>query len=191
MKIKEIKEGLIDSGTLIGMPALFIVLAKADEEGTVKGVDELLEAVRNSLKRYVVVSGGMASQLEELKFLLSGIEDLYCRIVIESDGCEALDLDADLYSISIGPREAWPTENINAYVSAGRIVELKICLCDEIDVRETLIALSNHDLPRTAIYFLPAGEDLESYRGNAAFLAAECLKYGFRFGERLKFTLEE
>ena len=191
MKIKEIKEGLIDSGTLIGMPALFIVLAKADEKGTVKGVDELLEAVRNSLKRYVVVSGGMASQLEELKFLLSGIEDLYCRTVIESDGCEALDLDADLYSISIGPREAWPTENINAYVSAGRIVELKICLCDEIDVRETLIALSNHDLPRTAIYFLPAGEDLESYRGNAAFLAAECLKYGFRFGERLKFTLEE
>jgi organic radical activating enzyme len=191
MKIKEIKEGLIDSGSLVGMPALFIVLPKTDEEGTSKGVDELLETVKNSLKRYVVVSGGMASQSEELKVLLSGIEDLYCRAVIESDGSEALDLEADLYSISIEPRETWPTENINAFVSAGRIVELKIYIEDEIDLRETLIALSKHDLPRTAIYFLPAGEDLESYRGNAAFLAGECLKYGFRLGERLKFILEE
>jgi|GEM_PF-2619530 hypothetical protein len=191
MKIKETKEGLIDSGSLIGMPAFFITLTDADEKGVQKGVDELLEAVKNSLKRYVVVSGGMASQSEELKVLLSGIEDLYCRTVIESDGSEALDLEADLYSISIGPREAWPTENINVFVSAGRIVELKIYIEDEIDLRETLIALSKHDLPRTAIYFLPAGEDLESYRGNAAFLAGECLKYGFRLGERLKFTLEE
>lgn len=191
MKIKETKEGLIDSGSLIGMPAFFITLTDADEKGVQKGVDELLEAVKNSLKRYVVVSGGMASQSEELKVLLSGIEDLYCRTVIESDGSEALDLEADLYSISIGPREAWPTENINVFVSAGRIVELKIYIEDEIDLRETLIALSKHDLPRTAIYFLPAGEDLENYRGNAAFLAGECLKYGFRLGERLKFILEE
>lgn len=191
MKIKEIKEGLIDSGSLIGMPALFIVLAKTDEEGTSKGVDELLEAVKNSLKRYVVVSGGMASQSEELKVLLSGIEDLYCRTVIESDGSEALDLEADLYSISIGPREAWPTENINVFVSAGRIVELKIYIEDEIDLRETLIALANHNLPRQAIFFLPAGENAEDHRENAAFLCEECRKYGFRLGARLKFLLEK
>ena len=191
MKIKEIKEGLIDSGTLIGMPALFIVLAKADEEGTVKGVDELLEAVKSSLKRYVVISGGMVSQSEELKVLLSGIEDLYCRTVIESDGCETPDLDADLYSFSITPRQAWPAEDINVCVAAGRIVELKIYIEDEIDLRETLIALANHNLPRPAICFLPAGEDVEAYRENAAFLSEECRKYGFRLGARLKFLLEK
>lgn len=191
MKIKETKEGLIDSGSLIGMPAFFITLTDADEKGVQKGVDELLEAVKSSFKRYVVIKGGLSGQIEELKVLLAGIEDLYCRTVIESDGSEALDLEADLYSISITPRRVWPAENINACVSAGRIVELKVYIEDEIDLRETLIALSKHDLPRTAIYFLPAGEDLESYRGNAAFLAGECLKYGFRLGERLKFTLEE
>lgn len=192
MKIKEIKEGLIDSGTLIGTPALFIVLPKGGEEGISKGVDEILEAVKNSFKRYVVISGcGAASQSEELKVLLSGIEDLYCHTVIESDGSETLDLDVDLYSISLKPRGIWPTENINAFVSAGRIVELKIYLEDEIDLRETLIALANHDLPRSAIFFLPAGEEAESYRENAAFLSEECQKYGFRLGPRLKFLLEK
>lgn len=192
MKIKEIKEGLIDSGTLIGTPALFIVLPKGGEEGISKGVDEILETVKNSFKRYVVISGcGAASQSEELKVLLSGIEDLYCHTVIESDGSEALDLDADLYSLSLKPRNTWPVENINAFVSAGRIVELKIYLEDEIDLRETLIALANHDLPRSAIFFLPAGEEAESYRENAAFLSEECQKYGFRLGPRLKFLLEK
>lgn len=191
MKIKETKEGLIDSGSLIGMPAFFITLTDADEKGVQKGVDELLEAVKGSFRRYVVIKGGLSGQIEELKVLLAGIEDLYCRTVIECGGEEAPDLDADLYSISITPRRVWPAENINACVSAGRIVELKVYIEDEIDLRETLIALSKHDLPRTAVYFLPAGEDLESYRGNAAFLAGECLKYGFRLGERLKFTLEE
>ncbi|MBR4465087.1 hypothetical protein IKS38_00745 [bacterium] len=191
MKIKEIKEGLIDSGTLVGMPAFFLVLANADEEGTLRGVDELLEAVKNSLKRYVVIKGGMAEQVEELKVLLSGLEDLYCRTVIESDGGETPDLDADLYSISITPRRVWPAENINACVSAGRIVELKIYLEDEIDLRETLIALANHNLPRPSIFFLPAGENAEDYRENAAFLSEECLKYGFRLGARLKFLLEK
>ncbi|MBR4820954.1 hypothetical protein IKZ70_03720, partial [bacterium] len=132
MKIKETKEGLIDSGTLIGTPALFIVLPKGGDEGISKGVDEILETVKNSFKRYVVISGcGAASQSEELKVLLSGIEDLYCHTVIESDGSEALDLDADLYSLSLKPRNTWPVENINAFVSAGRIVELKIYLEDE------------------------------------------------------------
>ena len=192
MKIKETKEGLIDSGTLIGTPALFIVLPKGGEEGISKGVDEILETVKNSFKRYVVISGcGAASQSEELKVLLSGIEDLYCHTVIESDGSEALDLDADLYSLSLKPRNTWPVENINAFVSAGRIVELKIYLEDEIDLRETLIALANHDLPRSAIFFLPAGEEAESYRENAAFLSEECQKYGFRLGPRLKFLLEK
>ena len=191
MKIKEIKEGLIDSGTLIGIPAVFLTLAKADEEGTLKGVDELLEAVKSSLKRYVVIKGDMVSQSEELKVLLSGIEDLYCRTVIELDGSETPDLDADLYSFSITPRRVWPTENINVCVSAGRIVELKIYLEDEIDLRETLIALANHNLPRHMIFFLPAGEDVEDYRGNAAFLSEECQKYGFRLGARLKFLLEK
>ncbi len=191
MKIKETKEGLIDSGSLIGMPAFFITLTDADEKGVQKGVDELLEAVKSSFKRYVVIKGGLSGQIEELKVLLAGLEDLYCRTVIECGGEEAPDLDADLYSISITPRRVWPAENINACVFSGRIVELKVYIVDEIDLRETLIALSKHDLPRTAIYFLPAGEDLESYRGNAAFLAGECLKYGFRLGERLKFTLEE
>lgn len=190
MRIKEIKEDLIDSGSLIGMPAFFLTLARADEEGTLKGVDELLEAVKNSLKRYVVISGeDMASQSEELTVLLSGIEDLYCHTVIESDGSEMLDLDVDLYSLSLKPRNTWPVENINAYISAGRIVELKIYLEDEIDLRETLIALSNHNVPRSAIFFLPAGEEAESYRENAAFLSEECLKYGFRLGERLRFNL--
>lgn len=192
MKIKETKEGLIDSGTLIGTPALFIVLPKGGEEGISKGVDEILETVKNSFKRYVVISGcGAASQSEELKVLLSGIEDLYCHTVIESDGSETLDLDVDLYSISLKPRNTWPVENINAFVSAGRIVELKIYLEDEIDLRETLIALANHDLPRSAIFFLPAGEEAESYRENAAFLSEECQKYGFRLGPRLKFLLEK
>ena len=192
MRIKAIKEGLIDSGSLIGMPAFFLTLARADEEGTLKGVDELLEAVKNSLKRYVVISGGdMASQSEELTVLLSGIEDLYCHTVIESDGSEMLDLDVDLYSLSLKPRNTWPVENINAYISAGRIVELKIYLEDEIDLRETLIALSNHNVPRSAIFFLPAGEEAESYRENAAFLSEECQKYGFRLGPRLKFLLEK
>ncbi|MBO4553943.1 hypothetical protein J5754_05995 [bacterium] len=190
MKIKDIKEGLIDSGTLIGMPALFLALSGTDDEGMEKGVDELLEAVKNSFKRYVVIAGGdIAGQEGELKVLLSGIEDLYCHTVIESDGSEMLDLDADLYSLSLKPRDIWPVENINAYVSAGRIVELKIYLEDEIDLRETLIALSNHNVPRSAIFFLPAGDDLESYRENAVFLSEECLKYGFRLGERLRFTL--
>ena len=190
MKIKDIKEGLIDSGTLIGMPALFLILPGTDDEGMEKGVDELLEAVKNSFKRYVVITGGeLAGQAEELNVLLSGIEDLYCHTVIESDGSEMLDLDADLYSLSLKPRGTWPVENINAYISAGRIVELKIYLEDEIDLRETLIALSNHNVPRSAIFFLPAGDDLESYRENAVFLSEECLKYGFRLGERLRFTL--
>jgi len=191
MKTKETKEGLIDSGTLIGTPALFIVLPKGGDEGISKGVDEILETVKNSFKRYVVISGGMADQAEELKVLLSGIEDLYCHTVIESDGSETLDLDADLYSISLKPRSTWPTENINAFVSAGRIVELKIYLEDEIDLRETLIALANHNVPRSAIFFLPAGEEAESYRENAAFLSEECQKYGFRLGPRLKFLLEK
>ena len=192
MRIKEIKEGLIDSGSLIGMPAFFLTLARAYEEGTLKGVDELLEAVKNSLKRYVVISGGdMASQSEELTVLLSGIEDLYCHTVIESDGSEMLGLDVDLYSLSLKPRNTWPVENINAYISAGRIVELKIYLEDEIDLRETLIALSNHNVPRSAIFFLPAGEEAESYRENVAFLSEECQKYGFRLGPRLKFLLEK
>ena len=122
MKIKEIKEGLIDSGSLIGMPALFLTLPGTDDEGMEKGVDELLEAVKNSFKRYVVITGGdMADQAEELKVLLSGIEDLYCHTIIESDGREMLDLDADLYSLSLKPRDIWPVENINAYISAGRI----------------------------------------------------------------------
>ena len=192
MKIKDIKEGLIDSGTLIGMPALFLTLSGTDDEGTEKGVDELLEAVKNSFKRYVVIAGGdIAGQEGELKVLLSGIEDLYCHTVIESDGSEMLDLDADLYSLSLKPRGTWPVENINAYVSAGRIVELNIYLEDEIDLRETLIALSNHNVPRSAIFFLPAGDDLESYRENAVFLSEECQKYGFRLGPRLKFLLEK
>lgn len=192
MKIKDIKEGLIDSGTLIGMPALFLALSGTDDEGMEKGVDELLEAVKNSFKRYVVIAGGdIAGQEGELKVLLSGIEDLYCHTVIESDGGEMLDLDADLYSLSLKPRDIWPVENINAYVSAGRIVELKIYLEDEIDLRETLMALSNHNVPRSAIFFLPAGDDLESYRENAVFLSEECQKYGFRLGPRLKFLLEK
>ena len=192
MKVKEMKEGLIDSGTLIGMPALFLILPGTGEKGTEKGVDELLEVVKNSFKRYVVIAGGTkADQAEELKVLLSGIEDLYCHTVIESDGSETLELDVDLYSISLKPRNTWPVENINAFVSAGRIVELKIYLEDEIDLRETLIALANHDLPRSAIFFLPAGEEAESYRENAAFLSEECQKYGFRLGPRLKFLLEK
>lgn len=182
---------MIDSGTLVGMPAFFLVLANADEEGTLRGVDELLEAVKNSLKRYVVIKGGLSGQIEELKVLLAGIEDLYCRTVIECGGEEAPDLDADLYSISITPRRVWPAENINACVSAGRIVELKIYLEDEIDLRETLIALANHNLPRPSIFFLPAGENAEDYRENAAFLSEECQKYGFRLGARLKFLLEK
>ncbi|MBR6461657.1 hypothetical protein IKS73_00760 [bacterium] len=190
MKIKEVKEGLIDSGALVGMPAFFLSLPEAGEKGTEKGVDELLEAVKNSFKRYVVITGGdIAGQAEELKVLLSGLEDCYCHTVIESDGSEMLDLDADLYSLFLKPRSVWPVENINAYISAGRIVELKIYLEDEIDLRETLIALSNHNVPRSAIFFLPAGDDLESYRENAVFLSEECLKYGFRLGERLRFTL--
>ena len=192
MKIKDIKEGLIDSGTLIGMPALFLALSGTDDEGMEKGVDELLEAVKNSFKRYVVIAGGdIAGQEGELKVLLSGIEDLYCHTVIESDGGEMLDLDADLYSLSLKPRDIWPVENINAYASVGRIVEMKIYLEDEIDLRETLIALSNHNVPRSAIFFLPAGDDLESYRENAVFLSEECQKYGFRLGPRLKFLLEK
>ncbi len=191
MKIKETKEGLIDSGSLIGMPAFFITLTDADEKGVQKGVDELLEAVKSSFKRYVVIKGGLSGQIEELKVLLAGIEDLYCRTVIECGGEEALDLDADLYSISITPRRVWPAENINACVSAGRIVELKVYIEDEIDLRETLIALANHNLPRQAIFFLPAGENAEDHRENAAFLSEECRKYGFRLGARLKFLLEK
>jgi len=191
MKIKETKISLIDSGSLAGMPAFFISLADDSEEGVVKGVDDLIKEVQESTVRYVVLKGGVASQKEEASVLLAGIEDLYRRTVIESDGSLPPDLEADLYSFLLKPRGAWPAENINACIAAGGIAELRIEMEDEIDLRETLIALANHDLPRSMIFFLPAGEDLESYRDNAAFLQNECQKYGFRLGGRLKFLLEE
>lgn len=196
MKLIEIKEELITKGTLLGMPALFFCFGEKESGGFEMKVDELLKTAEKSVMRYVVLTGELSSQAEELKVLTEGIRDLYRHVVVESDGSEYLELEADLFSLDLNCREtasfgrlSWPKDNIEKYLQAGKEVELRIYIEDEIDLRETFIALSEHSIPRTRIFFVPTGATFEEYLDNLSFLSKECLKYSYRLGERLDHTL--
>ena len=194
MKLKELKEDLIASGSLCGTPALFFVLPEEGEEAALDlSLEELLQKASLSTARYMVVKGGaLLGQRDDVRLLLEGLSDLFRHTVVECDGKEEPSFEPDLYSLILTPRGGnWPEENIEKLHSAGRPMELKITIEDEIDLRETLIALSRHDVPRSSVFFLPAGSDSETFLENAVYLKSECLKYGFRLGWRTDLFLGE
>ena len=194
MKLKELKEDLIASGSLCGTPALFFILPEEGEAAALDlSLEELLQKASLSAARHMVVRGrALLYQRDDVRLLLEGLSDLFRHTVIECDGKEEPSFEPDLYSLILTPRGGnWPEENIEKLHSAGRPMELKIVIEDEIDLRETLIALSRHNVPRSSVFFLPAGSDRETYLENAAYLKSECLKYGFRLGWRTDLFLGE
>ena len=194
MKLLEIKEELITKGALLGMPALFFCFGEKEGGGFEMSVEELLKTAEKSVMRYMVLTGELSSQKEDLTILADGIKNLFRRVVVESDGAEYIDLEADLFSLDLNSRvsqgrRSWPAETIERYLSGGKELELRIYVEDEIDLRETLIALSNHVIPRKNIFLVPTGATFGEYLENLSFLSKECLKYSFRLGERLDHTL--
>ena len=196
MRLIEIKEELITKGTLLGMPALFFCFGGKDGGGMDMSVEELLEIAQKSVMRYMVLTGELSHQLEELKILIEGLQENFRHIIVESDAQEFLDLDADLFSLDLNSRSfdrygrsVWPKENIDSYARSGKELELRIFIEDEIDLREVLIALSEHDIPRSKIFFVPTGGTFEEYLECLSFLSKECLKYSFRLGARLDHSL--
>ncbi len=198
MKLLEIKEEFITKGSLLGMPALFFCFGEKEGSGQEMDVDELLKTAEKSVMRYMVVTGELGGQGEELKVFIEGLRNLYRHVVVESDASEYLELDADLVSLDLNfrspgdyGRSVWPKENINAYLATARETELRIYIDDEVDLREVFIALSEHSVPRSKVFLVPTGGTFEEYLESLAFLSKECLKYSFRLGARLDHSLDK
>lgn len=210
MRIAKIYEGLIEEGTLVGTPALFFAVAGCNlacrwcdareasgAQGTEMSVAELVERASRSHCRHIVITGGEPALYKgELDELVDGLHDCYRKVVVESNAMEHIDCMADLFSLSPKLRSSqaegqdiWPAETIARYAAEGKDLELKVVVADELDFQEALIKLSQHQVPRSNVLLMPQSETEEEYRDNAAWLAGECAKYGFRLGLRLKYAL--
>lgn len=220
LRIAEIFESIQGEGFWTGRPSIFIRIsgcnlrcvwcdtpyASWDPEGPVREVEDILEGVKRSAIRDVVVTGGEPMRFDGVVPLCEGLRQGGKTITIETAGTIHRDLPCDLMSLSPKLRHSTPVGtdwedrheelrlNIPVLIelTRGYNHQLKFVVNpehEETGIEEIETLLSELKADRAKVILMPEGTDSETLHRRARLLAPICMQLGFTLGQRLHVDL--
>jgi 7-carboxy-7-deazaguanine synthase len=163
--------------------------------GEATTLDALIETVRASPVRNVVVTGG--EPLEHAAFvpLVTALHAEGRRIEVETAGTIAPpDVPVDQWNVSLKLRHSGVRDDVRlrpAAIAAFRDREgwFKFVVSDEKDVAEVLAIQSAHDLPSHRIVLMPLGMEKSEQEARMPSVIEWAKHHDFRFSPRLHILL--
>ncbi|NNM84207.1 MAG: 7-carboxy-7-deazaguanine synthase QueE [Phycisphaerales bacterium] len=185
-------------------------------EGGEMSVSELLRLAGESRSLHVVITGGepLIQPSDQIRELTDGLRRLGKVITVETAGTVWQDLPMELASISPKLANSAPNATGPSGLS-GKMVELHeqrrinldilrrfaraetikdrqwkfvVAAPSDLDEVEALLARIEGVLP-SDVFLMPEGRSMEELRPRGAWIAAECIRRGYRYGHRLQIEL--
>lgn len=225
MLISEIFTSVQGEGELTGVPSVFVrtsgcnlrcrwcdtPYASWTPEGTEMAVEKILEEVKKSPARHVVLTGGEPMIARNIRDLAAALRGAGYHITIETAGTVApAGIACDLASISpkfsnSTPRTgsidpAWIKRHeetrhqpkvLSEWFRDYPHYQIKLVVAREEDASEALAALKPvlAGTPPWKIHLMPEGTTAEILAGRNQWLIDFCLQYGYRYCSRLHIHL--
>ncbi len=185
-------------------------------EGGEMSVGELLRLAGESRSLHVVITGGepLIQPFAQLRELTEGLRELGKVITVETAGTVWQELPVDLASISPKLANSVPDAKEHPGLS-GKMVELHekgrinldilrqfargatikerqwkfvVAAPSDLDEIEALCARIG-GIPAPDVFLMPEGRTIDEIRHKGAWIAAECIRRGYRYGHRLQIEL--
>lgn len=218
MFISELFVSLQGEGTLVGTPSFFIRTSGCNlrcrwcdtrytswaPEGQRAPVQQILDQVRDSGVRHVVVTGGEPLLQREIGELTRALRDLGCHITVETAGTIERAFACDLLSVSpktsnSDPDGRWYARHrrqrldlspLRALLAAHPEYQLKFVVSARSDLAEVDEVLDQlADVHRERVLLMPEGRTPADVARCAREVAQLCLERGFRYTPRLHLDL--
>ena len=185
-------------------------------EGADMSVGDLLRLAGDSRSLHVVITGGepLIQPFDQLRKLTDGLRGLGKVITVETAGTVWQELPMELASIS--PKLANSTPNAAGSPRlGGKMVELHeqrrinldvlrrfakaetikdrqwkfvVAAASDLEEVEYLLGKVEGIVP-SDVFLMPEGRRVEEIRPKGAWIAAECVRRGYRYGHRLQIEL--
>lgn len=179
-------------------------------EGDEWSVARILSEVERHPARHAVITGGEPMIMRDLPELVRALRDRGRHVTLETNATRPpAGLVVDLASLSPKLRHAAPDparhpreaalhaaeaaavpEVLRAWIDAGEY-QLKFVVASGEDVAEmqALLGRLERDVPPERVMLMPEGVTPEALEGRRAELAALCLRFGYRYCDRLHIAL--
>jgi len=219
MRINEIFYSLQGEGFLAGVPTMFIRLAGCPlrcrwcdtkyawsvQAGAHYSIDKIVQTVRQSQSRFVVITGGEPMVDSDLPQLVQALKKSGRHITIETAGIAFIpDLCCDLMSISPKLGNSTPADPELAAIHEDSRLDMAVLgeLIDNYDYQLKFVVDSQADLPEIQqtieeignvdfekVMLMPQAKTRDELLAKSPMVADMCKRAGFVFGQRLQILL--
>lgn len=216
MKIAEIFYSIQGEGMLAGVPTVFVRTSGCNlrctwcdtpytswkPEGQDRSIDEILNEVRRTGTKHVVVTGGEPMLTGEIVPLVDRLRGMNLHVTIESAGsiyqpvvCDLMSISPKLANSTPRAREEgrWAAQHERARyqpdtlkrLMAENPYQLKFVVCGPEDLEEINRMIEQIGADRQRVILMPEGIDRQAIATRARWLVDVCKAQDFRYGPRL------
>lgn len=224
MFISEVFYSIQGEGSLVGVPSVFIrtsgcnlrcrwcdtPYASWNPEGTERRVEDLVEEVKRSPARHVVLTGGEPMVAKGVAELASALRADGYHLTLETAGtvspgglvCDLASISPKLSTSTPDEEQAGPWRQrheatrlqpavIREWIGTAVDYQLKFVATAPADLEEidALLAQIGRPVEPHRVLLMPEGTRLESLRAKAGWVSEACKERGFRYAHRLHVEL--